>query len=136
MYRYWDLGSKILFSLSLGILLFKYKKTLNIFSILAIMYTGILITTDTFYDRYILFFIPIIIMFLVTQVRFKKLDYLILSIFLFALLKWGMYMLFRSKNEPKLKPPSYSDVRSKQSAGPLNAEKELKKFKRKLGIKD
>jgi len=61
---------------------------------------------------------------------------LVLSIFFFALLKWGMHMLFRSKDERKIKIPSYSEIRSKRREKPMNAKQELRKFKKKLGIKD
>ena len=57
-------------------------------------------------------------------------------IFVFALLKWGMYMLFRSRGEPRRNRPSFSEIRTGQKAKGSDPEKELKKMKRKMGISD
>jgi hypothetical protein len=61
---------------------------------------------------------------------------LILVVFFFALLKWGMYMLFRSKDEPKKEAPSYSDFSSRRGVHSSDAAKELRKIKKKMGIRD
>jgi hypothetical protein len=57
---------------------------------------------------------------------------LVIAIFCFALLKWGMYMFFRSKDEPKMKPPSYSNYAAKPKMDVRNAKDELKRLKKKL----
>ena len=61
---------------------------------------------------------------------------ILFCIFLFALLKWGMTMLFRSKDEPRMNPPSFSKSRTWQKGKGPDPEKELKKMKRKMGIRD
>lgn len=63
LYYYWDLTSKILLiSLVSYVLLFN-RKIVNEYSALAAVYIGMLIVTETFYDRYILILMPLIIMF-------------------------------------------------------------------------
>ncbi|MFC1885897.1 hypothetical protein ACFLZM_02435 [Thermodesulfobacteriota bacterium] len=61
---------------------------------------------------------------------------IVLAVFCFALLKWSMAMLFRPKGEPKTKPPDFSNIRSNRRGKPVNAGSELKKIKKKLGIKN
>lgn len=64
---------------------------------------------------------------------------IMIAVFCFALLKWGSYMLFRSKREPKIRRPSYGGSKKSgdSSMGRSNdAEKELDKLKKKMGIKD
>jgi hypothetical protein len=58
----------------------------------------------------------------------------IIAIFCFALLKWGSYMLFRSKGAPERKPQSYSNFEAKPKKNVKTGKDELKKLKKKLGI--
>ena len=81
LYTYWDLFSKILLSSFIVTLFFKFKKFFNIFAIIAFFYFGILVVTDTFYDRYILFLIPLFILSLSQNIVFKRYSYYLISVF-------------------------------------------------------
>jgi hypothetical protein len=62
-----------------------------------------------------------------------------IAIFCFALLKWGSYMLFRSKDEPQIPRPGFNDYRGDPSPpggrSSRQAEKDLEKLKKNMGIR-
>ena len=67
MYYYWDLVSKVLFSVFVSYVIVFRKKVVNLYSILAIVYIGMLITTETFYDRYLHIIVPVTLLFLAKE---------------------------------------------------------------------
>ena len=71
IFKYWELGSKILISFLLPCLLFSRKKVINFYSISIVGYLMLMVLTERFYDRYIIPLVPLGILFLVT---FKNKD--------------------------------------------------------------
>ena len=63
IFRYWDLGSKIVLAMFIPVLLLSRKKVINIYSISAVGYLILMVFTEVFFDRYILPLIPILILF-------------------------------------------------------------------------
>ncbi|HNV97666.1 MAG TPA: glycosyltransferase family 39 protein, partial [bacterium] len=63
IFRYWDLGSKIILAMFIPVLLLSKKKVINIYSISAVGYLILMVFTEVFFDRYILPLIPILILF-------------------------------------------------------------------------
>ncbi|MEE4355470.1 MAG: hypothetical protein V2I97_03325 [Desulfococcaceae bacterium] len=63
---------------------------------------------------------------------------ILVALFCFALLKWGSYMLFRSKDEARRDFPDYDDFRKSRSSrkSRKSAEKELEDLKRRMGMDD
>lgn len=72
IFRYWDLGSKVLLSLLLPCLFFKRKKLINIYSISIVGYILLMVFTQTFYDRYLLPLIPLLVLFFFEITDFDK----------------------------------------------------------------
>jgi len=65
LYKYWDLGAKILLSVFVSIVILnKRKKIVNYQSIWSILYLCLLVVTFTVYDRYLLFLFPFGILFI------------------------------------------------------------------------
>ncbi|HLD51078.1 hypothetical protein A3K34_01860 [candidate division WWE3 bacterium RIFOXYC1_FULL_40_10] len=64
LYRYWDLGSKLLVGLLVSSLFVFRRKILNLYSVLIVTYMLVMIVTQRFFDRYLLELIPLFIMFL------------------------------------------------------------------------
>ena len=64
LYRYWDLVSKILFPIFVSYVIVFKRKAINLYLVLAVVYTGMLIATKAFYDRYLHILIPTILLFL------------------------------------------------------------------------
>jgi len=81
-YLYWDLTSKVLLAAFVVTLLFKFKRFINVFSLLYVFYIGIMVVTDTFYDRYILLLIPLTIFMLIPYIKFKRYTYMLIMVFL------------------------------------------------------
>lgn len=81
IFRYWDLGSRILLSLFIPCLVLLGKKVINIYSISIVGYFILMILTKRFYDRYILPLIPLGILFLVVyKKKESNLRYLYLGV--------------------------------------------------------
>lgn len=66
IFRYWDLGSKIILAMFVPALLLSKKKVINIYSISAVGYLILMVFTEVFFDRYILPLIPILILFFIS----------------------------------------------------------------------
>jgi hypothetical protein len=80
IFKYWDLGSKIAIAFLLPCLFIARKKLINIYSLSCVSYVVLMVFTETFFDRYLLPLIPLLILFFlsITDVR-KNLEYLINS---------------------------------------------------------
>jgi len=63
IFRYWDIASKVLVSLLIPCLIVKWKKIVNIYSISIVGYLILMVFTKSFYDRYLLPMIPLLILF-------------------------------------------------------------------------
>ncbi|MFZ2663815.1 MAG: hypothetical protein WAX66_00400 [Patescibacteria group bacterium] len=63
LYRYWDLASKILLSLTIPCLFLYKKRLVNVYSISILGYIVLMIFVKTFFDRYLLPLIPLFILF-------------------------------------------------------------------------
>lgn len=63
IFRYWDLGSKIILAMFIPAFIISKKKLINIYSISAVGYLILMVFTEVFFDRYILPLIPILILF-------------------------------------------------------------------------
>lgn len=63
IFRYWDLGSKIILAMFIPALLISKKKFINVYSISVVGYLILMVFTEVFFDRYILPLIPILILF-------------------------------------------------------------------------
>lgn len=85
LYKFWDLSSKLVLSMFIASLFFICKviyKKLNVYHFLFMTYIGVLLVTETFYDRYILLLIPISIFILVKDAHMTRLRNLIVAGFL------------------------------------------------------
>jgi len=58
---------------------------------------------------------------------------LLIALLCFALLKWGSYMLFRSKDEPEREMPCFDDIRDARAAG--SQKRELERLKKRMKMK-
>ena len=77
IFRYWDLVSKIGVSFLIPCFVFVRKKLINIYSLSCVGYVVLMVFTETFFDRYLLPLIPLLILFFlsITDVK-KNLNYL------------------------------------------------------------
>ncbi|KKS16190.1 MAG: hypothetical protein UU80_C0022G0005 [candidate division WWE3 bacterium GW2011_GWA1_41_8] len=90
LYRYWDLGAKLMFALFVGYLVVSRKWILNYFSVFAVTYIGLLVVTETFYDRYILILVPVAIFYLVSiGIKFNYLKITTVTLFVAFLAFYG-----------------------------------------------
>lgn len=88
LYNYWDIVAKITLSAFVAYLcLYKLKKALNFYSIYITVYIGMLVATETFYDRYLLILLPIVVFYLLSlKPTFNKLNKLLLGGFVIFLI--------------------------------------------------
>lgn len=87
LYKYWELIAKISISLLLAGLVFYYKKLLNFFSVLFVCYVGLLLVLEKVYDRYLLFLVPVFILFLLNLIKkFGVFTKIVLAFFLLFLI--------------------------------------------------
>jgi len=63
-FRYSDLISKVLLALFSGLIIFYYKKIINLYSITLFGLFFLMLFVSSFFDRYILFFIPFALIFI------------------------------------------------------------------------
>ncbi len=84
LYRYWDQMSKILISLSLpAIAVVIYKRRYIDFNIIFVtLYLGLMILSETFYDRYLLTIIPFAILFFIKSIELSKINKLLICTFI------------------------------------------------------
>ncbi len=85
LWRFWDGMSKIGLALLVASFIFRFKRYLNIFSIYIVVYLGLMVITETYYDRYIYSIIPLIIFFLLSlnQKMLKPIKFAVLLFVLF-----------------------------------------------------
>jgi hypothetical protein len=72
IFRYWDIGSKILLATLIPCLILSWKKMFNIYFISLGGYLVLMVLTERFYDRYILPVIPLAILFFITLINKKS----------------------------------------------------------------
>lgn len=90
LYYYWDLASKVLLVSFISYVLIYRKRILNEYAALTIVYVGMLVVTETFYDRYILVAIPLLILFFAKELlRENRVTRLMLFGFLFFLMSFS-----------------------------------------------
>ncbi|MFC1622013.1 hypothetical protein ACFL13_01330 [Patescibacteria group bacterium] len=63
LYKFWDLGAKVLLTLLVSYWTVFIRKFNNFFLIFSIIYLGTMVTTFVFYDRYILLLLPAVIIY-------------------------------------------------------------------------
>lgn len=102
LFRYWDLISKIILSCYLAFIVFCRKKIVNFYSIFIVTYLAIMVTTQTFYDRYLLVLVPFVILFAVTLVpEYSKINKSLVIMFIAFLVflnyQFAMDFLFANK---------------------------------------
>lgn len=86
LYYNWDLSSKVLLVAFIAYFLLYRLRVRDEHLTLAFVYLGMLIVTETFYDRYILVLIPLVLMFLAKNYIIEnKLNHLLLSVFVIFL---------------------------------------------------
>lgn len=80
LYLYWDLTAKVLLSSFISyIVVFFEKRKLQDFNLLFCgLYLGLMLLTETFYDRYLLILIPFVLLFLVKNIDFSMFNKLII----------------------------------------------------------
>jgi hypothetical protein len=66
LYKYWDLFAKIAISGLLVSLIVVGRKRLNVYGVLIMTCLGLMVVTETFYDRYLLPLVPLLILYLIT----------------------------------------------------------------------
>ncbi len=72
IYRYWDIGSKILLAFCIPCLILARKKIINIYSVSIVGYLILMVFTKAFYDRYIFPLIPLTILFFLDISVYEK----------------------------------------------------------------
>jgi len=79
LYHYWDLGSKILLSVFISyiVVLFKKKNLIDFNLIFVVLYFGLMLLSETFYDRYLLVVVPFILLFLIKNIDISKFNLLL-----------------------------------------------------------
>ena len=86
LFRYWDLTSKMLLSLTLPFLFLYRKKIINIYSISIVGYVFLMIFVKTFFDRYLLPLIPLAILFFLylkpIEIKLDKVFLITTSVFI------------------------------------------------------
>jgi ABC-type multidrug transport system fused ATPase/permease subunit len=77
LYYYWDLLSKVVLSFFVSYILwfFKKKNFIDFNLIFIVLYFGIMLLTETFYDRYLLVLVPFIILFFVKNTKKSIFEY-------------------------------------------------------------
>jgi hypothetical protein len=81
LYRYWDLGAKIMLSVFIAYIIVKNQLRVQLSLVFIVMYLGMTVVLDTFYDRYILIVLPFIMFFVVKDISFNLLKRAILLLF-------------------------------------------------------
>lgn len=84
LYYYWDLMSKIVISVFISyiLLFFKKSKLIEFSLIFIVLYFGIMLLTETFYDRYLLVLLPFVIIFFAKFIKQNIFEYIILLPFI------------------------------------------------------
>ncbi|MDC0449086.1 hypothetical protein OAL67_00565 [bacterium] len=66
LYKYWDIGAKIGLGILMVTLFFRKKKIFSLPGVLLIVYLGLMVVSETFFDRYLVTAVPIFILFLIS----------------------------------------------------------------------
>ena len=91
LYRFWDLAAKIGVAVLLSYILLFQRKFLNFHFIFIVVYLLLMVTVETFYDRYILILIPPAIMYLLSIQKIEfNLGQMIVKIL------FGFFLMFLS----------------------------------------
>jgi hypothetical protein len=80
VFRFWDIGSRVLLSILLPCLILSWKKFVNIYSISIFGYLILMVFTEKFFDRYLLPLVPLGILFFMSfKAEKSNLRYLYLA---------------------------------------------------------
>ncbi len=66
LWKDWDLASKSVLTIFITYLILNFRKKLNIFSLYVIVYLGLMVITETYYDRYIYTIVPVAVFYLLS----------------------------------------------------------------------
>ena len=92
LYRHWDSAAKIVLSAFVAYVLLKFKKINGLWAVFTIIYMGVMTVTETYYDRYLVILIPVLI-FLILGIDGFKLIHKILVIPFLGFLIFYNYQL-------------------------------------------
>ncbi|KKS03118.1 MAG: hypothetical protein UU64_C0006G0028 [candidate division WWE3 bacterium GW2011_GWF2_41_45] len=74
LYRHWDSAAKIVLSLFVAYAVLKIKKINGLWAVFTIIYMGVMTVTETYYDRYLLILIPVLIFIILGVNGFGKVN--------------------------------------------------------------
>lgn len=92
LYRYWDSVAKIVLSAFVAYALLMFKKINGLWGVFVVIYMGVMAVTETYYDRYLVILIPVLI-FLILGINGFKLIHRILVIPFLTFLIFYNYQL-------------------------------------------
>ena len=85
LYKYWDIAAKLISVIALVVLVLSKKIKLNIYLIFIVLYGGLLVILERYFDRYLVNIIPFAVFYIVSVVNFSKLKLFIPVISAFLL---------------------------------------------------
>ncbi len=86
LYKYWDLLAKVVFSGFIAYVVLIKRRIVNFFLILTVIYLGAMSLVSSFYDRYLLVLVPIMIFYLLSfEIKFDFTKKVLLGIFVLFL---------------------------------------------------
>ena len=92
LYKYWDLAAKVTLVISVAYIAAnkKFKELINFYLIFGCVYIGMLLLTETFYDRYLLPLLPITVLYILElKPKFTKMLFIALTGFAVFLVYYG-----------------------------------------------
>lgn len=94
LYLYWDLFAKIALLIFLPYFFLNIKKFLDINVLFIVVYLGIMLVTDTFYDRYIMIILPFVLFALARNLRLTFSQKALMSVFILGMGFYSLQMSF------------------------------------------
>ncbi len=101
LYRYWDVAAKLFFSGFAAYFVVFKRKVVNFFFIFIVCYMGLMVVTETFYDRYLLVLVPITVFYFLsfeTKITYTKTAFLAIFVLFMGFLSYQFSMDFVLSN--------------------------------------